>query len=159
MLAVGRSTLWLALLAAAVPLPVLSQRAQAAQGQPTQRFVGCYALELGEWSLPFPSEWPKTYRHPPTFRLHAGNESVRKVTPEVPTTSDAKPFDSWRNLSPSSVLISWSTGSLNLWLSVQEAPDGTLSGTASAFLDSTLARPHPRAAATARPISCAGVKL
>jgi hypothetical protein len=151
--AVGRCTLWLALLALAAPLPLL------AQGQVNQRLVGCYVLELGEWSQSFPSKWPKKYRHPPAFRLHAGNESVRKVTPELPSTSGEMPFDSWRNLGNGRVLISWSTGDRNLWLSLQEATDGTLGGTASAFWDATLARPHPRAPATARPVSCASAQL
>jgi hypothetical protein len=151
--AVGRCSLWLALLACAAPLPL------STQAEFTQRLVGCYTLELGEWSQPFPSEWPETYKHPPTFRLHAGNESVRKITPALRAISDETPFDSWRNVGNGRVLISWSTGSRNLWLSVQEATDGTLFGTASAFWDATLARPHPRAPATARPVSCANAKL
>jgi len=157
--AVARCTLWLALLTLATRVPLLAQGAQGAQVPSTQSVVGCYALELGKWSEPFPPEWPETYQHPSAFRLHAGNESVRKVTPELRSTSDETPFDSWRNLGNGRVLISWSAGSRNLWLSVQEASDGTLGGTASAFWDATLARPHPRASATARPISCAAAKL
>ena len=136
-----------------------------AQVQPDS-MAGCYVIEVGEWSGPFPSGWPEIHQPPDTVRL-----GLERAWPELPATamrteralsphlpelvrhgreSRFPPF--WEVGTADSLILAWSTGLAGVVLRLAGTTD-LLSGTARAFHD-VRGVVQPTAPASAKRVPC-----
>ena len=121
--------------------------------------VGCYEVELGEWSPPL-SPGADRYHVPPR-RVHLtdsigtqGRERGRMlVRPLIPHLV-LQPTAYWQRMRPDSVSLRWSDGLAGVQLDLAAGPD-SMHGQATAFTDVVGVR-LPEAAAVLRRVSCDG---
>lgn len=123
-----------------------------------RRIAGCYALTLGEWSV------PTTYLPPPTFNLKttgpdtSGDGTIfRSVAPNPSTFGQFSP--AWGIHARGPVEVFWSTGfagvRLSLWFFDGEQGRPTLEGRADVFADvETPGMKQPTASAKAQRVTC-----
>ena len=136
-----------------------------AQIQPDS-LVGCYVIEVGAWSGPFPSGWPEIHQPPDSVRL-----GLQRAWPEAPATAmrteralsphlpeltrrgrkpRIPPF--WEVGTADSLVLVWSTGLAGVVVELAGTTD-KLSGTARAVQD-IAGVVQPTAPALARRVPC-----
>jgi hypothetical protein len=157
----------LLLLAFAIPSSAVGQATAAENADP---LVGCYRLEIGEWT---PRLDAPRYQIPPAeFRMLAeiGGESpfelnknlVRPVIPYGRTPSaiwqrsssgkgPSSPID--EAIAGGDIQVTWTNGFAGVRLRLLASAD-SLHGTAIAFTDMLSSRPLPQAQVVARRVPC-----
>ena len=128
--------------------------------------VGCYVIEVGEWSGPFPSGWPEIHQPPDSVRLE-----LQPAWPDTPATAmrtelalsphlpelvrqgrESRHPPTWEIGTADSLVLAWSTGFAGVVVKLAGTPD-QLSGTARAFHD-VAGVVQPTAPASAKRIAC-----
>ena len=111
-------------------------RAQQDSATVVQRRAGCYALKLGRWSGPLPTNSPEAHTPPSRFRLDTavvrpGSRYAVEPAQVVPGRMAA----AWAPLRGASIGMFWSTGYIGVRLRLAVRGD-SLVGMATAFRDS-----------------------
>jgi hypothetical protein len=137
-----RANLRSLLIAAAVLAPTTSLRAQQIDA-----VAGCYNVETGRWTGPFPSGWPEVHQPPARIRLdsaHArfftNDTSFRRLDPDIAVIAEVRAMRSgapppvWQLRGRDSLSMLWTTGFAGVRVTVRLRTD-SLPGTAHAFHD------------------------
>ena len=145
----------------------LLNAAQPAQAQiRPDSVVGCYVIEVGEWSGPFPSGWPEIHQPPDSVRLRP-----QRAWPETPATlmrtelalsphlpelvrrgRESRHPPTWEIGTADSLVLAWSTGFAGVVLTLAGTTD-QLTGIARAF-DDVAGVVQPTAPASAKRVAC-----
>jgi hypothetical protein len=127
-----------------------------------RRLVGCYRLELGAWSRPFPSGWPEVHEPPELVRLDAMEvdefgQRWHRLAPQL-AVLEGRPraFEPvWRLRDDGRVELRWSSGFSGVRLLLRAERTGTLRGEAVALYDVIVeGEPIPTAQAVATRAPC-----
>jgi hypothetical protein len=145
------------------PRPDGRRSAVAVPPLEASRVVGCYALTLGPWSGPFPSNYPGAHEPPALIRLDTttlappfDNEGARQLEPTLRAFAGWRRFPPrWRLLPGDSVQLVWTNGHAGLHVHAAVRGD-SLVGLAQAFDDNRGALiVQPSAEARGSRVSCA----
>ena len=121
--------------------------------------AGCYALRLGRWSGPLPTNSPEAHTPPSRFRLDTVAVQTRprsRFAVEPDQLVPGRMVASWIPMSKDSISMFWSTGFIGVRLRFVARGD-SLVGVATAFRDAHAPGdpPDPSASVIATRINCA----
>lgn len=124
----------------------------------SDRFAGCYVVQVGEWNPPLLEEDEPYQTLPDTVRLSLEvgegspfEEGKRLVRPVIPTGRTPSAY--WSQESNDSVHVVWTNGFSGVRLHLEAIKGGELSGVAEAFTD-VMGRPVPKSEVVLQPTPC-----